>query len=298
MKREHFDILIIGAGAAGMAAAAAAEKKGYSRILIAERREEPGGVLLQCTHNGFGLGFFGEDLTGVEYARRFRDMLSESCAVVRCGTMAVKIFPDRTALLSGKDGLSEVSFRKCIMACGCRERTIYSLPVAGTRPSGIMTCGTAQKLMNIDGLDIGDDIIILGTGDVGQIMARQLVQSGRKVITMIEKNHIPGGLKRNRENCIKAFRIPVMTDSEITCISGAGRINGVYVKHTDTGKEAFLKCSVLLTAIGMIPERELAEECFKNTPLPEWLLFAGNCDHVHDIVDSVTSDALKLESVL
>lgn len=332
MQTVFTDILIIGAGAAGMAAALAAEKKGYAKILLAERNKEPGGILLQCIHNGFGLGYFKEDLTGVQYAERFRKLLYQSKATVMCGTMVLKLNQDRTALLSNKTGLTEIHFKKCVLATGCRERTLQSLDICGTRPAGIMTCGTAQKLMNVDGLEAGDDIIILGTGDVGQIMARQLIRAGKNVITMIEKESSPGGLKRNQENCLKAYHVPVMLNTQITSISGSGRIDGVQVRHTDTGKEEFLKCSTLLTAIGMIPETELAKDLLQppeanprsltqnpetdprslpQTPeekpagcpsrtasLPDWLILTGNCDYVHDIVDSVTTDALNLANVL
>lgn len=298
MRTTQTDILIIGAGAAGMAAALAAEKKGYDRILLVERNSSPGGVLLQCIHNGFGLGYFGEDLTGLMYAERFRSMLDQSRAKVLCNTMALKLNRDKTALLSGKDGVQVVRFHKCVLATGCRERTIQSLDICGSRPAGILTCGTAQKLMNVDGLEVGDNIIILGTGDVGQIMARQLIQSGKNLIAMIEKEAHPGGLARNRENCLKAFSVPVILNSEITRISGKARIDGVFVKHNDNGREEFLQCETLLTAIGMIPETELAGDCFQNDPLPEWLFMTGNCDYVHDIVDSVTADALRLQNVL
>lgn len=298
MRTIHTDIFIIGAGAAGMAAALAAEEKGYKDILIAERGERAGGVLLQCAHKGFGLGFFGEDLTGMEYAARFRMYLTGSRVKVMFGTMVLKLYENKSALVSGKNGPVLITFDKCVLAAGCRERTIQSLDVSGTRPAGIMTCGTAQKLMNIDGLEIGGDIVILGTGDVGQIVARQLIVSGKRVITMIEKENAPGGLKRNRENCIEAYHIPVMTNSEIIRISGEGRISGVHVRHNDTGEEEFIRCSALLTAIGMIPEKDLAEDCFGNNPLPDWLFITGNCDYVHDIVDSVTTEALKLTEVI
>ena len=279
MNTLYTDILIIGAGAAGMAAALAAEKKGYQKILLAERKETPGGVLLQCTHRGFGLGYFREDLTGIEYADRFRCMLEKSRAKVLNSTMVLQIYPDQTAVLAGKDGLARVCFEKCIMATGCRERTIQSLPVGGTRPAGIMTCGTAQKLLNIDKLD-------------------DLIKKGRKVLAMIEQNDVPGGLKRNQEQCLKAFSIPVLLKTQITGICGDGRIEGVIVKHLDTSAEEFLPCRILLTAIGMIPEREAAGKLLEGASLPDWFYLVGNCDHVHDIVDSVTSDALKLEAVL
>lgn len=298
MNTLHTDILIIGAGAAGMAAALAAQQKGYRDILLVERKEMPGGVLLQCTHRGFGLGYFRENLTGTEYARRFREMLFRSRVRVQCSTMVLQLNSDRTALLSGVQGLQTVHFQKCVLSSGCRERTIQSTQICGTRPAGIMTCGTAQKLMNLDGLDIGDDILILGTGDVGQIMARQLTMAGRKVLAMIEKEAAPGGLKRNQKDCIEAFHIPVLLNTQITRICGRKRIEGVFIQSRDSGGETFLPCRVLLTAIGMIPEKELAEECFPDTPLPDWLHLAGNCDYVHDIVDSVTAEAIKLGALL
>ena len=292
--QKYYDILIIGGGAAGMAAALAAEKAGFERILIAERKERFGGVLDQCVHNGFGLGYFKEDLTGIQYSERFIDLINNSHVDIQLNCMVLKINPDRTALLAGPDGFTTISFDRCILATGCRERSIYSQAISGTRPSGIMTCGTAQKLINIDRLDIGDDIVILGTGDVGQIMARQLVQAGKNVIAMIEKEPVMGGLKRNQENCIRAYNIPVMLNSEITEIQGIGRISGVVVRHNDTGNSELISCSTLLTAIGMIPEKELAADLIKEGQLPEWLTCVGNCDYVHDIVDSVTQQALNI----
>ena len=290
---EHFDVLIIGAGAAGMAAAYSAGKKGYRHILIADRRDSYGGVLDQCVHNGFGLGYFKEDLTGIHYADRFHELLIPYPLTFMFGTTVLKIKNDRTALLSGAAGAFFVSFDICVLATGCRERTLYSLPVSGTRPAGIMTCGTAQRLINVDGLDIGDDIVIIGTGDVGQIMARQLVQSGKNVITMIEKESAPGGLKRNIENCIRAYSIPLMLNTEVVRISGKKRIEGVTVRNI-SGEEKYIPCRLLLTAVGMIPETELSDEAFGGEPLPEWFFKVGNCDYVHDIVDSVTLDGLKL----
>lgn len=294
MNTEHYDILIIGGGAAGMAAALAAEKHGFKRILIVERSDALGGILNQCIHNGFGLAYFRENLTGQEYARRFRDMITSSGVQVLLSTMVLKLYDNRTALVSGSCGSRFISFDRCILASGCRERTLYSQNICGTRPAGIMTCGTAQKLINIDRLDIKDEIIILGTGDVGQIMARQLIQSGKHIIAMIEKESQPGGLKRNIENCIKAYDIPLMLNTVITEISGEGRINGVFVRHMDTDREEFISCNTLLTAIGMIPEKDLINDLVRSTPLPNWLTPVGNCDYVHDIVDSVTSDAYRL----
>lgn len=277
-----------------MAAALAAEKKGYRKILIVERKDRLGGILLQCTHKGFGLGYFKEDLSGQEYSGRFCRMLERSFVKTLFQTIALKLFSDRSALLSGPEGIQKVSFDILILATGCRERTLYSQEISGTRPSGIMTCGTAQKLMNIDGLEIGDDIVILGTGDVGQIMARQLTLSGKRILCMIEKEAQPGGLKRNQEQCLKAYDIPVRLNTEILKVHGNKRIEGITIKNTLTGETSYLECKTLLTAIGMIPETDLITASFGSDDCPSWLVKVGNCDYVHDIVDSVTADALQL----
>ena len=191
--------------------------------LLGERKESLGGILLQCTHQGFGLGYFGEDLSGLEYAERFQLKVQRTEIRVRCNTMVLRLYPNQTALLSGTDGIEKVAFDVCVLATGCRERTLYSQEISGTRPAGIMTAGTAQKLMNVDGLEIGDEIIIAGTGDVGQIMAGQLSLSGKRIIAMIEKEDHPGGLKRNQENYLKALHIPVILNSVITRVHGRNK---------------------------------------------------------------------------
>ena len=277
-----------------MAAALSSLENGYRNVLIVERKESLGGILLQCTHKGFGLGYFGEDLSGIEYAERFRLLVQRSEIQVLCNTMVLRLYPDKTALLSGKDEVKTVSFDRCVLASGCREQTLYSLEIGGTRPAGIMTAGTAQKLMNVDELEIGDEIIILGTGDVGQIMAGQLSLSGKRIVAMIEKEDHPGGLKRNQEKYLKAFRIPVILNSVITGVRGRKRIEGVDVQNLRTGEISFLKCSTLLTAVGMIPETDLLKTSFGSDAIPDWLIKVGNCKYVHDIVDSVTADGLHL----
>ncbi len=291
---EHFEIFIIGGGAAGMAAAVAAKEKGFQKILLADRNEQPGGILLQCLHTGFGLGYYKEELTGPEYASRFRKTFDSAGIRTLFSTSVIRINPDKTAWLSGKNGFSVISFDRCVFASGCRERTIYSLNVAGTRPAGIMTCGTAQKLIHIDGLYPGNDILILGTGDVGQIVARDLIRAGKRVIAMVEKESAPGGLKRNQARCIEEYSIPLILNSTITRIHGEKRIAGVTITDRVTGEETFLECGTLLTAVGMIPEMDLAAEIMTGGNLPSWAVKVGNCDFVHDIVDSVTADGLAL----
>ena len=283
-----YDLLIVGCGAAGMAAALSALEAGAERILIAEREIAPGGILRQCIHNGFGLGYFHEDLTGPEYAARFIEKLGCSGIELRLDTTVLELRENRSALLSSVTGVDEVFFRRCILATGCRERAIGSLPVSGTRPAGIFTAGTAQKMVNLMGLDIGRRIVILGSGDIGMIMARRFTLLGREVVAMVEKEASPGGLVRNIRNCIEAFSIPVITRSTVVRVHGEGRVSGVTVRNLDTGEESYIACDTLIVSVGLIPEQELISN-FES--LPDWLRLCGNCDYVHEIVDTVTVQA-------
>ena len=283
-----YDLLVIGGGAAGMAAALSAEKAGAKRILIAEREDAPGGILRQCIHNGFGLGYFREDITGPEYAARFIQKLGSSGVELRCGTTVLELREDKTALLSSEGGIEEIAFRSCILATGCRERAIGSLPVSGTRPAGIFTAGTAQRMVNLMGLDVGQRIVILGSGDIGMIMARRFSILGKEVVAMVEQRSSPGGLARNIKNCIEAYSIPVLTRSTVVRVHGQGRISGVTVRSLDSGEESLISCDTLIVSVGLIPERELLSGF---SELPDWLRLCGNCDYVHEIVDSVTTQA-------
>lgn len=307
---RSYQLLIIGAGAAGVTAAVAAAREGVSGICIVERDEHIGGVLQQCKHKGFGVGYFGEEMTGEEYASRLESGLQETVrsgadVELRLGTMVTRLTPDRHAFLSARGSYEEIEFERCILATGCRETTIQSLTVAGTRPEGIYTAGEAQRMLNIYGRDIGDDIVILGTGDIGQIMARHYLESGKNVITMIEQAGRAGGLERNRRNIIEKYNIPVMLRSTIIEIIGEGRISAVRVRNLDTDEEAILPCNTLVTAMGLIPERDILTYIGLDDPvhaekkqLPEWLSLCGNCDYVHDIVDSVSLHAEHLASAL
>lgn len=285
---EHYEILIIGGGAAGMGACLAAEEKGCKSMLLVERSEQLGGVLNQCLHHGFGLGYFHENISGLEYASRFRARMESCSCKIMLNTMVTELTEDKTALLSGQGMLKRVSFDHCIMATGSRERSIYSLPVSGTRPAGVFTAGTAQRLVNLGGYDIGDQIVILGTGDIGQIMARRLSLHGKKILMMVELNERMGGLARNQKECVAAYHIPVRLKSTISRIYGKHRIEGVDVKNLDTGEVLYLPCDTLITAVGLIPERDL---CNTWSRKPEWLHYCGNCDYIHPIVDSVTMQA-------
>ncbi len=297
---EYVDLLVIGGGAAGMGAALSAAGAGKS-VLLCERDPELGGILGQCAHPGFGHGYFHEDLTGPQYAARFIQKISASGIDVRTGTTAISLDGDRTALLSGREGMYRVSLSQCILAAGCRERTIGSLKVAGTRPAGVMTAGTAQQMMNRGGYGIGKKVLILGSGDIGQIMARQVRQAGFEVVCMLEMMDHIGGMERNRRECIEAYRIPVMLRTTVEEILGEGRIRGVIARNLDTGERIEISCDTLLTALGLIPDRTLCRKLIPATDintryprLPSWLHLCGNCESVHDIVDSVTKEALIL----
>ena len=270
-----------------MAAALAAAERGCS-VLLAEAEEALGGVLRQCSHRGFGGG-----LTGPAYARELIGPVESSGVQVRTGTCVLRLAPDRTALLSSRRGLERAAFGRCVLAAGCRERSVHSLPMAGTRPAGIYTAGQAQRMMNLDRLDVGDDIVILGSGDVGQIMARQFVQAGKRVIAMIEQRSVLGGLPRNRRACVEAYRIPVLLRSTVDEILGGGRIRGVMVRDLRTGRREALPCGTLVTALGLIPDRALA-----SGGAPDWLHFCGNCDYVHDVVERVVAEAAALGAAL
>lgn len=302
---EFCDVLIAGGGAAGMAAALKLAGQGRS-VLLAERQGSLGGVLCQCVHSGFGRGYFGTDMTGQQYAAAFAEPLlrlsEDPDAGIRIltDTTVLRLDPDRSALLSSGAGVRRVSFGKCLLATGCRERTVYSQLTAGSRPAGVMTCGTAQRLMNLYRLPVEGPVVILGTGDIGQIVARQLMQNGTQVLCMIEQNAAPGGRQQNRKECIEAFHIPVRLRSTIVRIIGENRIQAVLVRNLENGKEEVIKCRTLLTAIGLIPETELAddlaarirrEDAQKRQLQPDWLVRTGNSRVVHDIVDSVTIEA-------
>lgn len=284
----YFDILVAGGGAAGMSAALAASERGRS-VLLVEAEKQLGGILRQCSHQGFGGG-----LTGPAYARRLMERVERSRVQVKTETTVLRLNPDRTALLSSRRGLERAAFGRCILAVGCRERTIYSLPMAGTRPAGVFTAGQAQKMMNLGHYDIGDNIVILGSGDVGQIMARQFAQAGKRVIAIIEQKSELGGLPRNRRECVEAYHIPVLLRTTADELLGSRRIQGVMVRDLRTGRREPLACDTLVTALGLIPDRALAPGGI----IPDWLRLCGNCDYIHDMVDRVVGEAASLGDAL
>ena len=325
-KTEHVDLLVVGAGAAGMAAALTAAKNGLT-VLLVDRSDRLGGILPQCIHDGFGHGYFREDLTGPEYAEKFIKKIDEFLSMssdtdisrpafdLRLNTTVLRLNPDRTALLSSGAGVCSVSFDQCILATGCRERAIGSLGIAGTRPQGIYTAGEMQKLVNLEHRDIGKNIVVLGSGDIGQIVARRLSLNGKNILAMVEKEDRPGGMEKNHKRCIEAHHILLMLRSTIVGIIGEKKLEAVVIENLDTKKRTTLECDTLITAVGLIPERELvwnllAEDSTASTDalshdapasqlsLPSWLHIAGNADFVHEIVDSVTSEAELLAASL
>ena len=287
------DILIVGGGAAGMAAAAAASSLGVS-VTVADDREIPGGVLNQCVHSGFGLGRYGKEMTGPEYADEEFRRFDESSAIYMRNGRVLSLSMDKTALLSSPDGLCRISFDECILATGCTERSIWSLPVSGTRPDGIYTAGEAQEMIELGGYDTGNRIFILGSGDIGQIMARRFIQLGKTVICMAEQNDHIGGMKRNQEECIRAYDIPVMLNSTVTEVHGFPHITGVTLHHIDSGIDELIECDTLITALGLEPDRALAENLETADGYPQWLHFCGNADFVHEIADSASAQGEKL----
>ena len=284
-----WDVLVVGAGAAGMAAALAAARAGAS-VLLADRGERLGGVLPQCLHTGFGMGIFRRELTGADYAARWAAMVGAAPVALRLDTTVLSLTPDRRALLSGRSGVEEISFHALVLAAGCREIPIGALALPGTRPAGIFTAGQAQRMVNLQGLTLGRRIVILGSGDVGLIMARQLAQAGCSVEAVVERRDRCGGLPRNYQQCIQACGIPLLTRSTVSCIHGEGRLCGVTIRHLDSGAEYVQPCDTLVTALGMVPERELLRPL--GEPLPPWVFLCGNCQSIHRTVDTVSRQGM------
>ena len=293
----HTQILVIGAGAAGMATAAGAAGEGVS-VLLVDERPRPGGILLQCIHRGFGLGVYGENLTGPEYCEKEAGRFYASGVPFLSRAHVIGIRSERTALISSPEGLYQCFFDQCVLAAGCREKNLYSLDISGTRPTGIYTAGEAQEMMNLGHYDIGSRAVILGSGDIGQIVARRLVLTGRNVAAMVEmKDHL-GGLKRNQKECIEAYAVPVILGATVTEIHGYPRLTGVTVKHLDTGTQEIISCDMLITALGLVPDTSTADSLKGEEGFTEWLHLCGNAEYIHEIVDSVTREGLRLGRAL
>lgn len=277
---ESCDILIVGGGAAGIAAAKAAAEHCRGRILLAERAEAPGGVLLQCAHRGFGPGLTGPEMAD-ELMKDFPQRVE-----LWYNTSVLDITADKTALLSRRDtGLRQLGFRRLILATGCRERTFGSLGISGTRPMGVYTAGQAQALLNQKGRLPAEPVVILGSGDLGLILAGQLSEAGCGIAALVEQKALCGGMARNRR-CIEQYRIPLVCSSTVSRVCGGAALEGVMIKKLATGEEAYLPCKSLLIAVGYEPERELV----RGLEGAEWLRLCGNCREIHPMIESVITE--------
>ena len=287
------ELLVIGGGAAGMAAAASAASQGID-VILCDERHRPGGILNQCIHAGFGSGRYGADMTGPEYCAAEERAFLSSGAAYFPDTCVIAVHPDRTASVSGPGGMMEIRFSECILAAGCRERPLWSLPVSGTRPDGIYTAGEAQEAVNIYKQDIGSRILILGSGDIGMIMARRFTLLGKHVIGIAEIRDRLGGMKRNQEQCVEAYSIPVFLCSTVTEVHGFPRLTSVTLHHSDTGRDEIIECNTLITSLGLIPDRTLVRNLLTQSGYPDWLHLCGNASEVHEIADSVSAEGDKL----
>lgn len=307
-----YDIVIVGGGPAGMAAAVAAKKQGIDRILILERDHELGGILNQCIHNGFGLHTFQEELTGPEYADRFIGQVKSYNIEYKLNTMVMDVSRDKkVTAMNREEGMFEIQAKAIIFAMGCRERSRGALNIPGYRPAGIYSAGTAQRLVNMEGFLPGREVVILGSGDIGLIMARRMTLEGAKVKVVAELMPYSGGLKRNIVQCLDDYGIPLKLSHTVVDIKGKERVEGVTLAEVDEnrrpikGTEEFYSCDTLLLSVGLIPENEISGsmgvELNPITSGPkvnerletsiEGVFACGNVLHVHDLVDFVSEEA-------
>ena len=312
IKSFKYDLVIVGGGPAGMACAVSAYEAGLRSILIIERDVALGGILRQCIHNGFGLHRFKEELTGPEYAYRYELQVRERNIPFKLNTMVLDISPDKVVTaMNSEDGMFMIRAKAIILAMGCRERPKGALNICGSRPSGIFTAGTAQKFVNMDGYMPGKKIVILGSGDIGLIMARRMTLEGAEVKAVCELMPYSGGLARNIEQCLNDFGIPLMLSHTVVEIHGGDRVTGVTIAKVDERRKPiaetrqYIECDTLLLSCGLIPENELTKGA--NISLDrvtngatvdqdrqtdtEGIFACGNVLHVHDLVDYVSEEA-------
>ena len=305
------DIVVIGGGPAGMAAAVAAYDAGCQDVVILDRELQLGGILMQCIHNGFGLHKLGRELTGPEYAAEYADMVSRRGILVYTETMVSSVSPERLVTAQNRSGIIKIQAKAVILAMGCRERSRGALNISGSRPAGIYSAGTAQKLVNCMGYQVGKRVVILGSGDIGLIMARRMCYEGAKVEAVCELMPYSGGLQRNIVQCLEDFDIPLYLNTTVVQIHGQRRLEGVTIAQVDSdrqvmeGTQRYIPCDTLLLSVGLIPENELTraagipldpvtngavvdENC--QTQIPG-IFACGNVLQVHDLVDYVSEEA-------
>lgn len=309
------DVAIIGAGPAGLSAAVAAKKEGAERVLLIERDESVGGILQQCIHPGFGLTYFKEELTGPEYAGRFEDEAEKLGAEVLLNSMVLEVVPEEKAVycVNSQYGMTRVRAGSIVLAMGCREKTRAGIQIPGTRPAGVYTAGAAQRLINRQNAMVGREVVILGSGDIGMIMARRMSLEGAHVKAVVEIMDFLAGLTRNKVQCLDDFNIPLKLSHTVTRIVGNERVEGVYVAAVDESKkpisetEEFIPCDTLLLSVGLLPENELTRQAgiemnpvtngpsvnqYMQTSVPG-IFACGNVVHVNDLVDNVTTESMQ-----
>lgn len=312
MKVTKIDIAVVGGGCAGMSAALSAKETGAENIIIFERNPYLGGVLTQCIHNGFGIHKFHEDLTGTQYAQRLVDEIHAAGIMYTTGTFVTEITKNKIiTVLSSNGSLRKYKAKSVILSTGCRERTRGALSIPGSRPAGVITAGAAQKYMNIDGYLAGNKIVILGSGDIGLIMARQFVLEGADVIAVAEIMPHSSGLTRNLVQCLYDFNIPIYYNTTVTNIVGDLRVEGLYLCTVDKNRKAikstqwFVECDTLVLSVGLIPEIELAYDMGIKLDMAtggaevddlyqtsiSGVFSCGNSLHVHDLVDYVSEES-------